>query len=198
MKDGATSYIGVPNSPLAWRIPWTEGPGGLQSVGSHGVGHDWSNLACTLQPGSCSPSLQPWRGRTVLARSKTSLVWPQNRSSGIIKTQVCFSHFLIKANQPKENGIPSDQRLEKLSHKCCEFFVTPNFFHQRGSWHGGDSLNGKTGCALTSALAWLQSTRINWSWGFSVDGNGVFFLFFSFFSTWEPQMGRHGNSFSFA
>ena len=22
-------------------VPWTEEPGGLQSVGSHGVGHDW-------------------------------------------------------------------------------------------------------------------------------------------------------------
>ena len=25
---------------LAWRIPWTEGPGGLPSMGSHRVGHD--------------------------------------------------------------------------------------------------------------------------------------------------------------
>ena len=25
---------------LAWRIPWTEKPGGLQSVGSQRVGHD--------------------------------------------------------------------------------------------------------------------------------------------------------------
>ena len=24
---------------------WTEEPGGLQSIGSHGVGHDWSSLA---------------------------------------------------------------------------------------------------------------------------------------------------------
>ena len=28
------------SSVLAWRIPWTEEPGGLQSVGSLGVGHD--------------------------------------------------------------------------------------------------------------------------------------------------------------
>ena len=25
---------------LAWKIPWTEEPGGLQSMGSLGVGHD--------------------------------------------------------------------------------------------------------------------------------------------------------------
>ena len=30
---------------LAWRIPGTGEPGGLPSLGSHRVGHDWSNLA---------------------------------------------------------------------------------------------------------------------------------------------------------
>ena len=30
---------------LAWRIPGTVEPGGLPSMGSHRVGHDWSNLA---------------------------------------------------------------------------------------------------------------------------------------------------------
>ena len=33
------------SSVLAWRIPWTEEPGGLPSTGSHRVGHDWSDLA---------------------------------------------------------------------------------------------------------------------------------------------------------
>ena len=27
---------------LAWKIPWTEEPGGLQSMGSLGVGHDFT------------------------------------------------------------------------------------------------------------------------------------------------------------
>ena len=30
------------SSTLAWKIPWTEGPGRLQSMGSLGVGHDWA------------------------------------------------------------------------------------------------------------------------------------------------------------
>ena len=30
---------------LAWRIPGMREPGGLPSMGSHRVGHDWSNLA---------------------------------------------------------------------------------------------------------------------------------------------------------
>ena len=29
------------SSTLAWKIPWTEEPGGLQSMGSLQVGHDW-------------------------------------------------------------------------------------------------------------------------------------------------------------
>ena len=33
------------SSALAWRIPGTEEPGGLLSMGSHRVGHDWSDLA---------------------------------------------------------------------------------------------------------------------------------------------------------
>ena len=32
---------------LSWRISWTEEPSGLQSMGSHWVRHDWSNLAHT-------------------------------------------------------------------------------------------------------------------------------------------------------
>ena len=33
------------SSVLAWRIPGTGEPGGLPSIGSHRVGHDWGDLA---------------------------------------------------------------------------------------------------------------------------------------------------------
>ena len=33
------------SSILAWRIPGTADPGGLPSMGSHRVWHDWSDLA---------------------------------------------------------------------------------------------------------------------------------------------------------
>ena len=33
------------SSVLAWRIPGTREPGGLPSLGSHRVGHDWGDLA---------------------------------------------------------------------------------------------------------------------------------------------------------
>ena len=34
------------SSILAWRIPWTEEPGGLLSIGLHRVGHKRSDLVC--------------------------------------------------------------------------------------------------------------------------------------------------------
>jgi len=32
--------MAIHSSTLAWKIPWTEEPGGLQSMGSQRVGHD--------------------------------------------------------------------------------------------------------------------------------------------------------------
>ena len=42
------------SSVLAWRIPGTGEPGGLPSMGSHRVGHDWSDLAAA--------AAATWRG----------------------------------------------------------------------------------------------------------------------------------------
>ena len=39
------------SSILAWRIPWTEEPGGLQATGSQGVGHAPCLLAFELCEG---------------------------------------------------------------------------------------------------------------------------------------------------
>ena len=38
------------SSVLAWRIPGMGEPGGLQSMGSHRVGQDWSDLAAAAAP----------------------------------------------------------------------------------------------------------------------------------------------------
>ena len=46
-KEMATHF-----SVLAWRIPGTGEPGGLLSMGSHRVGHDWSDVAAWTYAGS--------------------------------------------------------------------------------------------------------------------------------------------------
>ena len=53
------------SSTFAWRIPETGEPGGLLSMGSHRVGHDWSDLAAAaaaehgLTTYLCSKASQP-------------------------------------------------------------------------------------------------------------------------------------------
>ena len=39
-EDLLEKGMATPSSILVWRIPWTEEPGGLQSMGSQRVGHD--------------------------------------------------------------------------------------------------------------------------------------------------------------
>ena len=43
LEEGMASHSSI----LAWKIPWTEEPGGLQSMGSQRVRHDQSNSAHT-------------------------------------------------------------------------------------------------------------------------------------------------------
>ena len=61
-EDPLEKEVVTHSSILAWRIPWTEKPGRLQSVGSHRVGH--SLVGCSL-----------W-GRTEL--DTTEVTWQQH------------------------------------------------------------------------------------------------------------------------
>ena len=41
-EDPLEKEMATHSSTLAWKIPWTEEPGRLQSMGSQRVGHDWA------------------------------------------------------------------------------------------------------------------------------------------------------------
>ena len=67
------------SSVLAWRIPGTGKPGGLPSLGSHRVGHDWSDLASSSS--SCFPRptcflFLPPRGGARLASLRSRALSP--------------------------------------------------------------------------------------------------------------------------
>ena len=49
-------------SILTWRIPWTEKPGGLQSMGLQRVGHNWATNTwfIYIAPHSCAVQLVLW------------------------------------------------------------------------------------------------------------------------------------------
>ena len=84
------------SSTLTWRIPWTEEPGGLQSMGSLRVGHDrvtslWLSLSCIGEgngnPLQCSCLENPrdmgawWVAISGVAQSRTWQKWLSSSSS---------------------------------------------------------------------------------------------------------------------
>ena len=96
-EDPLEKEMATHSSTLAWKIPWTEEPGGLQSMGLQRVGHDWAtslSLSClekTLEsPLDCkefkSVNLkgnQPWIfiGRT---EAEAPILQPPNGKSQLI------------------------------------------------------------------------------------------------------------------
>ena len=46
-EDPLEKRMATHSSILAWRIPWTEEPSGLESMGSQRVGHDWATNITT-------------------------------------------------------------------------------------------------------------------------------------------------------
>ena len=70
LEEGMATHSRI----LAWRIPWTEEPGRLQSMRSQRVGHGW---ACTHThiPIRADTSLHSWFPAT---RRKTITVWNED------------------------------------------------------------------------------------------------------------------------
>ena len=56
-EDPLEKGMATHSSTLAWRIPWTEEPGRLQSMGWQRVGHDWATSLLLF----IRTSTWPWR-----------------------------------------------------------------------------------------------------------------------------------------
>ena len=98
-----TEKVMAPHSSiLAWKIPWMEEPGRLQSMGSQRVRHDWvTSLACIGEgngnPLQCSCLESPrdggawWAAVYGIAQSRTRLKQLSSSSSSIQRGRSSFS-----------------------------------------------------------------------------------------------------------
>ena len=115
------------SSTLAWKIPWTEEPSRLQSMGSLRVGLDWAtSLSLFLfmhwrrkwQP---TPVFLPWESQGWgswwaavygVAQSRTRLKWLSSSSSSRVMSDLCIPSpkfpFLIFDTR---SGAPNDMIL---------------------------------------------------------------------------------------
>ena len=62
-EDPLEKEMATHSSILAWRIPWTEEPGGLQSMGSQRVGHNWVTNTFT---NTLRKEKEPWSPKDVI------------------------------------------------------------------------------------------------------------------------------------
>ena len=87
-EDPLEKEMATHSSTLAWKIPWTEEPGRLQSMGSQRVRHDWATSLprnfslsfCTFQPSQIKFSCLPVsRVECMLKLPSLDLVFSSNR-----------------------------------------------------------------------------------------------------------------------
>ena len=74
---------------LAWRIPGTGEPGGLPSMGSHKVGHDWGDLAAA----ESNNYSRPW----FIFLNTSHILWKVGQNPYAIELrQICNTNYIPK------------------------------------------------------------------------------------------------------
>ena len=126
------------SSILAWKIPWTEEPGGLQSIGLRRVGHKWSNLACRLQ--------------------HTRLPFP-SLSPGVCSNLDPLSQWCHPANS--SSVAPSPPALSLSQHQSF-FFFPASVFSSESALHIRWPKCWSFSISPSSEYSWLISFRIDW------------------------------------
>ena len=121
------------SSVLAWRIPGTGEPGGLQSMGLHRVGHDWSDLAAAAA-GDIYNQFYVSSGHCILG----ALTQNTNiKLKGILKERnTVFSDLQILYNKVNEYWYVLSHPLKAIHHNhFCQYFISVCLYmHWRRKW----------------------------------------------------------------
>ena len=119
------------SSVLAWRIPGTGEPGGLPSMGSHRVGHDWSDLAAAAAGFFSSATSKPVASFRLSFLEKVppfclfSRLWIQAPASHLCPTCPTSQVQLL---------FPVKWSLRCLYFACDSFYIPPGFLPQALGW----------------------------------------------------------------
>ena len=152
------------SSTLAWRIPGTGEPHGLPSMGSHRVGHDWSDLAaaaaaaelvilskhlilsCPLLLPSVFPSIRVFSNGSVLHIrwpkywSFSFSISPSNEHSRLISFSMDWLDLL--AVQGTQESFPTPQ-FKSINSSVLSFLYNPTLTSILDYWknHSFDQMD---------------------------------------------------------
>ena len=116
-EDPMEKGMAIHFSTIAWRIPWTEEPGRLQSMGSQRVGHDWAT----------SLSLSRWKWLL-----KTKLI-----SGGLMSGKAMAPHsstLAWKIPRTEEPGSLKSMGSRRIRHDWATSLSLFTFMHWRRKW----------------------------------------------------------------
>ena len=171
--------VATHSSTLAWKIPWTEEPGRLQSMGSLRVRHDWSDLAAAAWDLIWSGrrfhlgKRGTWEDSIVSLFPYFNIYWRQkevqilesyNHSKDSIKFHLYWigfpggsDHKESSCNAGDPGSIPG--LVQSLLPWRREWQPTPIFLP--GKFHGQRSLAGYNswGCQESDMSEWLTHTQ---------------------------------------
>ena len=101
LEEGTATHSSI----LAWRITWTEKHGGVQTIGSQRVRHDWSDLACMHTRGNMNRDVGDTYRGLITPRGGEGFFW-----AGV-------GRILIKAlsHHELENTCRDDRKTLHLS-----------------------------------------------------------------------------------
>ena len=129
------------SSVLAWRIPGTGEHGGLPSMGSHRVGHDWSDLAAA--------AAEINRLTSISSQTFNLFDWD--------------SHSSLVAQMVKNLPAVQETRVQSLGGKIPwgkEWLPTPVFLP--GDFHGHRSLADYSRWGHTVRYDWATNNTFTW------------------------------------
>ena len=133
-EDPLEEEMATQSSMIAWKIPWTEEPDGLQSIGLHRVGHDWRDLASVQTLPSYFFSRYSFSGLAILPLilqiwkyNPITLNFSQLRSTSCIWISTYFYSFLFSIKLTSTVHRPTHLLLLYLvvMTKLNEFWAQP-------------------------------------------------------------------------
>ena len=177
-EDPMEKGMGIPSSVLGWRIPWTEEPGGLQSMGCQRVRQDWATFTHHPQK-ELTPELPSiwvqgpgwWAGRSSREphRAESLRAVMEGRGRLLAKSSAMLSHPSEQGRQVKvwpgwpqnlgryrspPNPDPGWSASRDVSRLC---------FNCRGTW------------AWEKSASWSFQHNLGWDpyWGPHGEPNGI-------------------------
>ena len=123
------------SSTLAWKIPWTEYPGELQSMGSLRVGHDWTTSLSLFTFMHWRRKWQPtpvslpgesqgawWAAIYGVTQSRTGLKWLSSSS-----THICMCSVVLILCNPLDCSLPGSSVHGILQARILEWVAMLSF-----------------------------------------------------------------------